>query len=107
MTATQEETIIHHFVFGEYWKEYPKYINCMPADGESWQQKKEKFDRRTPSEPQLITLKTPKGEIICVYIQGFGIPDSPLVIQIGTDVAVGRVVLCERIVSREKIAIHY
>lgn len=107
MTATQEETIVSHFAFGEHWNEYPKYIGCIPADGESWRQKKEKFYQKTPYEPQFMTLKTPNGEIICVYIHGFGIPDTPLVIQIGTDATVGRVVLCERIVSREKIAIHW
>lgn len=98
--------IISYFAFGDHWLEKDEYIGFTPLDGTNWRSEKDLFYARDTKDPKFMNL-TNGQEIISVYVHGFRIPEAPPVIALGSDATRGRVVLCERIANKEKIAIHY
>ncbi|HMS91389.1 MAG TPA: hypothetical protein PKC87_04170 [Candidatus Absconditabacterales bacterium] len=101
-------TITSHFAFGEHWDELPEYTDYVPEQYENWQEVKEQFyasGRYNKDNPLPVNIKK-DNIVIVVYVYGFKVPETPMVIALDIDVATrGRVVLCKIISTKALIAI--
>ena len=96
-----------YFAFGENWLETPEFAGFIPGDGSHWKSQKELFLNRNSDEDPLFMDITNGQKTISVCIHGFKIPEMPPIIALGSDATRGRVVLCQRLLDGERIAIHY
>jgi len=99
--------VVSYFAFGQDWVEKSEFAGFVPSDGSHWKSQKELFWNRSSDEEPLLMDITNGQETISVCIHGFRIPEAPPVIALGSDATRGRVVLCQRLMNGERIAIHY
>lgn len=99
--------IASHFAFGEHWNELPEYVGYMPTN-KNWHMLKSEFyasERYNHENPLPINIQK-DGNILVVNLYGFKIPETPMVVALGTDTAIqGRVALCQTISTKNFIAI--